>query len=360
MSIVFSYMIKWRLSKRCQVSFVMLFLFFFPNILLNAQDTTYYTSFDKMITTRLYASRKYTALTVSDKVNDFRWRFEPNSTVNLGLGATYNNFTLNLAYGFGFLNPDRGTGEAKYLDLQAHMYPKNWVIDWFGQIYKGYYMEQWIDGEKEVGFQLYPNMEVRKFGFNVQHLLNGDKLSLKAAFLQSAWQKKSAGSFLLGFEAYGGWVENEGSILPVEIVDSERRNFSRLGFLQIGPNAGYAHTLVFWKRFFVTGVVSANLAFGPTYVNNINGRERNWGMLPNVFGRVFLGYNGPVWSINANYLRNYVHLSSLEDYTNAFITGNYRFNFVYRFEAGPKLKPFLEYVDPARYFPFKSKQKKKK
>lgn len=320
-----------------------------------AQDTTYYESYKNLLTTRLYTSRKYTALTVFDKLNDDCWSFEPNSNLNLGVGASYNDITLNIGIGFGFMNPERGRGETNKLDLQAHIYPKNFVIDLFGQFYNGYYLRRNNDEVYSFNPIIYPDLSVRVFGGNFQYLFNGDRLSMKAAFLQSARQKKSAGSLLVGFEAFGGLADNGGNFFPIDRVPLNR-NFSRLGFFQFGPNAGYVHTLVFLKYFFVTGMISANVDLGRNYLEIEDRRKFNWSMQPNFFARGFVGYNSPKWSINANYVRSHVRMSAAEGFNPNFITGNYRINLIYRFLPSPKLQRYLDYVDPLRYLPSGKRQ----
>ncbi|RZS94507.1 DUF4421 domain-containing protein [Cecembia calidifontis] len=341
-----------------QLLFFLALFFLIPPKKTFAQDTTYYESYKNYLTTRLYTSRKYTALTVLDKFDDSRWRFEPNSNLNLGVGATYNDVTLNIGLGFGFMNPERGRGDTKMLDLQAHIYPKNFVIDLFAQFYTGYYLRRLDDEIFTLNPVLYPDLTVRMFGANFQYLFNGDKLSMKAAFLQSARQKKSAGSLLAGFEAFGGFADNRGLFFPEDRVPLNR-NFSRLGFFQLGPNAGYVHTLVFLKHFFITGMVSANLDLGKNYLDMAERRDFRWSAQPNFFARGFLGYNSPKWSINANYVRSYVRMSTVDDFNPAFITGNYRINLIYRFLPGLKLQRYLDYVEPSRYLPSKWRQKTK-
>ncbi|WP_373492924.1 DUF4421 domain-containing protein [Aquiflexum sp.] len=336
-------------------------MLFFNNEAVAQHDTLYYVNYPKMLTSRIYISRKYTSLNVSDKLEDTRFRFEPNSTHNLGIGATYNDFTLNLAYGFGFMNRNDERGETKFLDLQAHMYPRKLVIDLFAQIYNGYYLQK-IDGENvsHEDIMLLPDLQVRKFGANFQYLFNGDKVSLKAAFHQGARQKKSAGSFLAGVEFYGGWATNEGMLIPAPIQPNVngRKEFQNLGFFQMGPNVGYVHTFVFWKYFFITGMASTNLAIGQSYLDYSGERMTNLGVSPNLLVRGFAGYNGLRWSVNANYVHNRVRMAQVNDFSNAIMTGNYRMNLVYRFDIGPKLRPILEYVNLERYFPKGLKQKK--
>ena len=339
---------------------IVLVLGFFPSLLSSAQaqeDTTYYVNYRKMLTTRVYVSRKYTSLFIREINDGSRIALEPNSTLNLGVGATYNDFTLNLAYGFNFMNANRDQVNTRYLDLQAHIYPKNWVIDLFGQFYTGFFLRSYTGPLSDIPPELaFPEMQVRKFGANVQHLLSGDKLSLKAAFLQSAWQKKSAGSVVVGFEFYFGRANDDTNILTEFIPDTLA--FSRLNFVEFGPNLGYVHTLVIAKHFFITGMVSGNIGLGNTTISSDSQREGKWGLNSNYFLRGFVGYNGPLWSINANYVHNNVRIEQARSYTMDFQTGNYRINFVYRFAVGPKLKPYLDYVDLQRYIPEGLKQKK--
>ncbi|MCH7411139.1 DUF4421 domain-containing protein [Belliella sp. DSM 111904] len=311
-------------------------------------DSTYYVVYPDKLTTRVYTSRKYTALEVRDRVSGNKLRFEPNSTLNMGVGATYNNLTLNLAYGFGFLNPDRGTGESKYLDLQAHAYPKNLVIDLFGQFYRGYYVDLSSHDFSNEPFYVSPTMRVHKFGANVQYLFNGDKISLRAAFLQNEWQKRSAGSPLLGFEIYGGNVLDEQGIIPVGFLDDESRNFQRSNYFQFGPNVGYAHTFVILKHFFITGYASTNLSLGHQNLAFANGFENRWAISSNMFLRGFVGYNSEKWSVNFNYVHNRVEMVRNSSFDNTLMTGNYRINFVYRFVPGRGIKKYLDAVDPKR------------
>lgn len=332
--------------------FALLFLYLLiPKQMIYAQnvaDSVYYVSFPGQLTTRIYTSRKYTEFIIRDRVSDNKLKFEPNSTMNLGLGATYNSLTLNLAYGFGFLNPYQGIGKSKYLDLQAHAYPKNLVIDLFLQFYKGYYSDLAEFPTAVDPIILMPNMRARKIGTNVQYLFNGDKISLRAAFLQSEWQKRSGGSSFIGFELYGGNASNDKRFLPQGFLSSEDRNFDLTRFFQFGPNVGYVHTFVILKHFFITGYASTNLSLGQQRLFFEKGSQQKWGISSNLFFRGFVGYNSEKWSINANYVQNRVNMIRNNDFDNSMLTGNYRINFVFRFAPSKKLKSYLDAVDPKR------------
>lgn len=305
-------------------------------------DSMYYQAFPTKLTGRYYFSRKYTGLGLSKEGNTLHYM--PNSTLNMGVGVTYQNLTLNLAYGFGFINPERGRGNTDYLDLQAHAYPKNWVIDLFGQFYNGYYLQQsdipLADGETG----LFPDMKLRKVGASVQYLFNGDKFSYRAAFLQNEWQQRSAGSFLAGMETYGGQIRNQNGILPGSLMmESDLR---QIKYMEWGPNIGYAYSLIIKKHFFITVSAASGVSVGRTSLHFADGNEqRNWAVRPNYFLRGFTGYNSQRWSVNINYVYNQVNLAPVAGYRVNTGTGNYRLNFIYRFSPGPKLSKKLSWID---------------
>lgn len=45
-----------------------------------------------------------------------------------------------MAYGLRFLNTDEGKGETNYLDLQANLYKRKYVMDVFVQLYDGFFL----------------------------------------------------------------------------------------------------------------------------------------------------------------------------------------------------------------------------
>lgn len=332
------------------VAGLMVILSCMPLTSLYGQDSlpenAYFEAFPYHLTSRIYLSRKYTSLMIKDRATDKSYHYMPNSTLNLGIGATYRDLTLNLAYGFGFLNPERGRGESKYFDAQAHLYPKKLVIDVFLQFYKGYHLlPEGLGAAIGESYFTRPDMRVRKIGASAQYVFNHGKFSYRAAFLQNEWQKKSAGTFLLGFEMYGGMAEEESNFIPAHLVEIPDRNFSTLRFLDFGPNAGYAYTWVFKEHFFITGSASTSLGAGYSTLIGEQGKQTQWGINPNYLLRGFAGYNSARWSLNANYVYNNVTLQQNREFSNAVMTGNYRLNFVYRFLPGPRIKRYLKVVD---------------
>ncbi|KYP13136.1 DUF4421 domain-containing protein, partial [Flavihumibacter sp. CACIAM 22H1] len=227
-------------------------------------DSTYIQTYDSMLTGRFYFSRKYTSIHLGAAKSIANLRYRPNTTLNMGIGATYRSFTLNLAYGFPFLNPEKGKGNTRYLDLQSHIYPRNWTIDFFGQFYKGYFLSPRGLGSNDLQrYYLRPDLGISLFGLAVYNLRNGERFSYRAAFLQSEWQKKSAGTLLFGGEVYAGSVSGDSVLVPSSIADQyDQREVRKIRFLELGPGAGYAYTFVVKKHWFLTGAATLNMDIG--------------------------------------------------------------------------------------------------
>lgn len=312
-------------------------------------DTNYIKTYDSLITTRFFFSRKYTSILLQGPGKLANLKYRPNSTLNMGVGATYRWFTLNLAYGFPFLNPERGRGKTKYLDLQSHIYTRNWTIDFFGQFYKGYYLNPKGLGHADPGsYYLRSDLGISLFGLAVYKLRNGKKFSYRAAFLQSEWQKKSAGTLLYGGEIYAGSVSGDSALVPNTLsVDYPQRDIWRVRFLEFGPGAGYAYTLVVKKHFFITGAATLNMDFGISREFKNEQHSDKLTISPNFIYRAVAGYNSNDWNLNFSLVGNTILVrgaSSKNDYR--FSTGNYRFTLAKRILPYGRFKRQLKLFDP--------------
>ncbi len=299
-------------------------------------DTAYIKESPQTMALRMYVSRKYTELNYGDQVG----RYEPNSGLNFGFGVSFQKFTLNLAVPLSFLNPNREKDWPGFLDLQSHIYPNKWIIDAFGQFYLGYYIRDFQNTGED-----YFRRDVRvvKLGASVNYLFNGDKLSFEAAFHQTAIQKKSAFSPMVGFEAYRVRISGDSLIIPNELMIPG--NYSRADFYQVGPSAGLAGTLVFGKGFFLTGAASGNLGLGFSKAEQ-DKDTRRVELMTGYFLRGFAGYNGERFSINGSYLHKQLNLAKQIDIAQSANTGNYRINFIYKINPGPKFTKTYTKLNP--------------
>jgi hypothetical protein len=308
-------------------------------------DTTYVEIHPEKINLRLYLSRKFTNFVVKVPAENWRYVFEPNSGLNLGVGFTYENFTLNLAFPVSFLNPNRYQDWPRFLDLQSHVYSRRMIIDFFGQFYGGYSVQkEYLKNPSED--YLREDMRLNSVGINFNYLFRGERISIAASFNQSAIQKKSAFSPFVGFEVYGGGMKGDSLLLPSS-ENPDILNFKRSSYFQFGPNAGAAATLVFGKGFFVTAVGSVNLSVGyGEWENTIE--QGKWGTVPTYFVRGFIGYNNRKFSVNANAVYKNLNLINVGPFDQAVNTGNVRLNVIYKISAGPKLEKTFRKVNPSR------------
>lgn len=310
-------------------------------------DRKYYTSYERQITGRFYFSRKFTTMVFRNRGEDYTLRYRPNTTLNMGVGATYRWATLNLAYGFGFLNPDNERGKTRYLDLQFHGYGRKITIDVLGQFYRGFYLAP--KGRAAAGNEYYrrPDLRVKIVGATVQYVVNHRQFSYRASFLQNEWQRQSAGTFLLGAELYAGSVTADSTIVPAAVDAAlAATDINTLRFVEFGPNAGYAYTYVYKQHFFVTGAASVSLDVGINTTRDIRGKNTDVGISPNTLFRVSGGYNSATWAISLLYVTSAMRLARNGTESGTLLrSGNVRLNFVYRFKPGKRVREYLEVID---------------
>ncbi len=314
-------------------------------------DSVYIETYPELITGRLYLSEKSTNLTLKNNEEFVSLNYLPNTSLNLGVGATVKSFTLNLAYGFRFLNPNEGQGKTRYLDLQSHVYTRKLVFDFFGQFYKGMYLDNTLVLVPEFPkpYFVRPDIYEQIFGLTALYVFNNKKYSYRAALIQNERQLKSAGSFLAGMEAYYGLVKADSALVPSFLDHSafvELQGYERLSFLKIGPSVGYTYTLVVAKKFFAMASLTFNLGLGVNNAYNSNKDNiSDFQIDLGAFGRFAIGYNDPNWYLGLSIVNNEITTSSDSRILNAdYGISNVRLNFVKRFRVGSKLKPYFDKV----------------
>ncbi|HUZ60047.1 MAG TPA: DUF4421 domain-containing protein [Hanamia sp.] len=337
---------RYKRSKAVLPAFIFLLL---NSLCVRAQyhpvnDTTYYIRFPGSLTSRLYTSQKYTDFTLKDK-NTRNIHYYPNTTFNLGVGATYNNLSLNIAYGFGFLNQGPEKGKTKYLDLQSHYYWRKWITDIEGQFYHGYHLSKGFatDGGK---YYYRGDIKVALFGISQYRIFNPARFSYRAAFTQNEWQKKSAGTFLAGAGIYYGVVNADSSLIPQSIQQTyPGKNIQKVNYFSFGPGIGYAYTLVLHQYVFFTGSVTTSLNFSFTNENLLANQGFHFSVKPVTRFRLAAGYNSRTWNVSANWVKDNVPFGGVDKKSNyVFNTGNYRFVIAKRFNTGSRLRKHLRLI----------------
>ena len=312
-------------------------------------DTTYVLDYTHILTGRLYASTKTNSFSFTDSNTGSELVYRPNNQVNLGFGASYRAFTLNIGIGFKFLNrDDEAKGSTEYFDAQGNMFGRKWVVNLFFQTYKGYY----IDGRSKdsLGWDVPTTVPYRgdirqsNFGFSALHVFNNERFSYRAAFNQDAWQRKSAGSWLLGGYLTYYDIRSDSSLVPSALLAQfdTTLQFKSGSFLDFGVMGGYAHTFVVSSNWFLTG--SLALGIGPTFYSKQldtpervgDSDDRRSGGF-HAQGRVALGRNGPRTCLALSYnIENVTYsLGDGEDFS--WSVGNFRVNLAHRF--GVQVRP---------------------
>ncbi len=312
------------------------------------RDTNYIEPYTKMITGRAYLSQKYTIFGI-DGSGGFRdIQYRPNTKLSVGVGATYRALTLNVGYGFSFLNPGKEKGKTKYLDLQTHLYGTKWRFDIFGQFYKGYFIFPRGYGSPDINtFYKRPDLNVKEIGLSAYHIYNSKRFSYRAAVLQSEWQKKSAGSFLLGGSITYGKIRGDSSIVPAALAANyPQKDIEQVRYIEVGPGAGYAYTLVWKEHWFITAsaTLSLDMGFVEETIQEIKKATRQ--ISPNFMFRSGIGYNSANWNFNFFWVSNRTAINGQFPQGGYHVnTGNYRLAVAKRITPGPKLKRFLGLVD---------------
>jgi hypothetical protein len=264
-------------------------------------DSTYYTSYYKDVTARVFGARKYTRLLISEPGGTLKYR--PNTPPNIGIGATYRFLTLNLAAGLGFFAPPSTKGKTHYLDLQTHFYWRTLSVDLFGQFYRGYYIP---NGSFPGQVQDYarPDVHVTFVGAAGYYVFNFRHFSYRSSLIQDEWQQHSAGSILAGWGIYYGAIRGDSALAPTLIhADSTGQAIHGAHFFEMGPGIGYAYTLVWKRHYFLTGGVTlaGNIGYTREYGDIAYNR---FGFTPNITYRAAAGYNGSVWGASVSWVNN--------------------------------------------------------
>ncbi len=306
-------------------------------------DTSYVESYLDHLTTRIYASIKTTEISLRDEKLGKNLVYKPNDALILGLGVNYGILGLNIGLKFPFMNDDDDKyGKTRYLDLQTHIYLRPATVDVYLQYYKGYYItnpNDWIrDWPSNDTFPKRPDIYTISIGLNGQYIFNHRKFSYRAPFLQNEWQKKSAGSFLLGGQAFYVDAKGDSSLIPMNITDTsffDGLHYSQVRIINAGLNAGYAQTFVLKQRFFLTLSLVGGLSGGGSwfYSSVLDETDRSgFTVDANLTGRVAAGYNNARFYAGISYLGNFIRNQTPVPGANlGYDTGMYRLNIVYRF-----------------------------
>ena len=343
---------------RCTLACILLLAFIrvpsFSQFLENTPEVAYDTSFIKVytdeLTTRLYLSRKQNGYTLADALLKPWIKYRTNDKILLGMGYTYSFLTINLGIKLPLINQDDNLyGESRYFDLQTHFMFRSYIVDLYLQWNSGHYLSNpqdvfynWDGGNY---MPQRGDMRTSIVGLNVQHLFNSDRYSYKASFWQNEFQKRSAGSPILGLEAY--WMLGmsdsimvEGAIPPMGFMDEV--SFNRADVMHVGLNGGYAHTFVWMEKLYLSLSTTMGLsgAYNKVqYTPDSHTLSRGLSLGATNTTRISMGYDTGKYYFGLSFSRFWMNsMAKAYQAWYGYNTGHFRINFVRRFTLKQPIK----------------------
>lgn len=263
-------------------------------------DTTYFSSLSNMLSVYIYGYSRFNKLQFVNTENKVPVIYSPNVNFNMGLGFSYRWMGLSAAFNFKFVNHDDNIyGHSENVALEAEIATRKML--WTGglQSFQGFYWENvdhYIKGwNTKDSVPIRPDITTFSFDVNGIYVKNHDRFSFKAAYSNSEWQHKTAGSWLFGgyLSAYG--VTGDSSLIP-HSLDASYPLFDSIlsiGAFTLGGAAGYTRTWVFKDHFFINATLFIGLSFQSTEATSILDTVlyRENSIAPNTHLRMAIGYN---------------------------------------------------------------------
>ncbi len=314
------------------------------------RDTSYIRVYLDELTTRIYLKRKQNGYNLDGKVLSPWLKYKTNDNLLLGIGYTYTFMTINLGVKMPFMNNDDDKyGETKYTDLSLHGIFRSIIVDLYLQWNKGYYLSNPEDLQPGWNTnQQYPlrgDMRSNIVGVNVQYLFNSARYSYKAAFLQNEFQKKSAGSPIIGIEGHWMLGATDSAMVSPTIPPSgflDDVPFNQVDIFNIGINGGYAYTFVWREKLYLSLSAAIGFSGAKNNIHYSNTSTTYWSGLTvglTSSSRVSFGYNSNDYYVGLSAtsfgLRNMVWG---QDNWFTYSTGDIRVNVVRRFRLKRPIK----------------------
>jgi hypothetical protein len=235
------------------------------------------------------------------------------------------------------------------MDLTAHGIFRSFIVDMYLQWNRGYYISNpadvLTDWDTHQGFPQRGDMRTNIVGLNVQYLFNSSRYSYKAAFVQNEFQKKSAGSPIVGIEAYWMLGMTDSLMVAPDVPPSGflgDATFNQVDIANLGINRGYAYTFVWKEKLFLSLSATVGLSGGSNQVHNSDNSVTSFSGLSvgvTSSSRVSLGYNSHDYYVGLS-LIHFAMRNMVWDQADwvTYSTGNIRLNVVKRFRLKRPIK----------------------
>jgi hypothetical protein len=276
-------------------------------------------------------------------------RVVPNEIGSFGLRLSHRWLSGALSFSIKNLSPER-RGTTEFLSITFNSYHPSWGLDGYYFSYKGQFISnkqiadlpQFLDTKT---YPILPKVNTLYAGTNLYYIANHRKYSYRASFMSDEIQRKSAGSFLVMVSYSFFKMNSDTGFVPGNIQASvpltSQLQDGKFNSISLMP--GYAYTLIFGKKFFVTLVPSVGVMTQFQNYTTQGEQHKEWKALyPRVMAKAALGFNGSKFFYGATAVAdNYIIPLPQKDLIqynigNAFIYVGYRLNVPKRFRKFSK------------------------
>lgn len=273
-----------------------------------------------MLALRFVMNRKLNYFKIKDALTNKSVLYRPNRGLNLGFGASYKWFALDLVFNTSVWQ-DVQLYDSRSFDLQGRFYTNKHFLEAKLQYYGGYSLDR-VNGSSVHKNELIRE-DIRSLSMGIQYLFafNYEKFSFKAPFVLSEVQRKSAGSVIAGVGFNTFMINGDSTIVPSAEHDNMNSKllYDDLLVLDLSLKLGYMYTHVHDENYFLS--VGAIPGIGYSVGDyRVDSRTK---MIPklswNMKGLVTLGYNDAFMFYGIQYI---VDIHSLkQDYMARTVMG---------------------------------------
>ena len=210
-----------------------------PNtVVQDSLNQEYIQFYDDYIKTRLGFSNSFNSFHIKDKNSNLDFTLSPNQRLRSTFSFMYKFIEFDLGYTPEFIrfNKDNeSNGKTTFYNFGTRLYFGQWMQSIEYAKTKGFYVDK-----SDIGITenlVFSDFQVRKIGGSTSYIFNPN-FSFRAVFLQSEWQKKSAGSFVPSISYYFTKIKNN--------------NPSEDKSIDVAAGPGYYYNWVISKKFLVS------------------------------------------------------------------------------------------------------------
>lgn len=279
------------------------FLFSFRIIAGGDTDTNYVQTFKNIFAVKLFLINNAFSYTLTPKNNpDFSSKQLKDAQVIFNpyipptAGVSLNIKGIGFTYVFKFTNDyldTTGLAKSAFKQFQMNIYKTNFGFEAYYQDYQRFYYH--FKGDEVLPKNYNSDIRAYQFGANAILIFNGKKFSYNAAFNQTVLQKKSAGSWMLGFSLKFNELKSN-DLIP----DSVKRFYG--SYINLQRNRNYAFLVQTGYGFNLT---KSNFYFAGALLGGVGIQnqtysfptEKNYKIAFPLVGRVkaSMGYNGKIF-----------------------------------------------------------------